>query len=165
MNIADLIKKEYIMTKLESKLRDEALKELLTIDGIQVKITDQEAVFNDLLAREASFTTKVMDFIAIPHAKSDGIKEAMVLIGKSADGIDWRPEANFDSSKPEERVKLIFMILVPGQNESNEHLKILAMLARCLTGEHFRENLLNEEDAAKIHKLVVDEVTAKMGNQ
>jgi|GEM_PF-443653 PTS system, fructose subfamily, IIA component len=165
MNIADVIKKEYIVLRLEARQRDEALKELLEIGSIQVNITDRDAVFQELLAREASFTTKVMDLIAIPHAKSDGVKEAMVLIGKSKEGISWGQGTDLDSVNPEERVELIFMILVPGQSESNEHLKILAMLARCLTNEQFRENLLCEEDAAKVHKLVVDEITARMGKQ
>lgn len=165
MNITEVIKNEYIVTSLKEKLRDQTINELLSIEGIQSYITDKEEVFHELLVREASFTTKIMDFVAIPHAKSDHVKQAMVLIGKSVEGIDWRVEPEFESSKPEERVKLIFMILVPGQNEGNEHLKILAMLARCLASEQFRENLINEIDATKLHQLVVDEVAAKMGKQ
>jgi PTS system fructose-specific IIC component len=162
MEIRDVIKKAYVNVSMQSKNRDDALKELLQTSAAQVNIASQEVVYSDLLAREASFTTKVMAFVSIPHAKSDSVKQAMVLIGKSEDGIDWRDNANFDESNPEDRVKLVFMILVPGQSEGNDHLKILAVLARCLASSSFRENLMLEKDTDRVYDMVINEVSNKL---
>lgn len=165
MDIAQIIKKEYVAADLTACQRDEALKELLTLNAIQENIVDGDMIFQELVKREASFTTKVMDYIAIPHAKSGDVKDAMVLVGKSEQGVVWTQDGDFASSKPEDRVKLVFMILVPGENESNEHLKILAMLSRCLVNDKFRENLIQEKDPVKVHQLIVTAVLEKMGQQ
>ncbi|MBS7525926.1 fructose PTS transporter subunit IIA [Fusibacter paucivorans] len=162
MEIKDVIKKAYVKVSMESKNRNDALMELLKTSAAQKHIANQEAVLKDLLDREASFTTKVMAFVAIPHAKSDSIKEPMVLIGKSDAGVDWRENANFDESVPEDRVKLVFMILVPGQSKGNDHLKILAVLARCLASSSFRENLILENSTDRVYEMVINEIAGKL---
>ena len=159
IQIEDIIKTEYINPALKAKTRDQALMELME-KGVS-GITDKEQVFQALVAREAEFTTKLMEYIAIPHAKSEAIDKAMVLIGKSADGIDWRPDADFETSAAEDRVKVMFMILVPGNQEGNEHLKILALLARCLSKKDFRETVMNEMDTAKISEFILEEIKKK----
>lgn len=159
IQIEDIIRAEYVAPDLKAKTRDEALLELLETGA--AGITDKDKVFKALLAREAEFTTKLMEFIAIPHAKSDAIRHAMVLIGKSDEGIDWREDGDFQSSAPEDRVKVLFMILVPGNQEGNEHLKILALLARCLSKKDFRETVMNEQDVNKISDFILEEIKKK----
>lgn len=159
IQIEDIIRAEYVAPDLKAKTRDEALLELLETGA--AGITDKDKVFKALLAREAEFTTKLMEFIAIPHTKSDAIRHAMVLIGKSDEGIDWREDGDFQSSAPEDRVKVLFMILVPGNQEGNEHLKILALLARCLSKKDFRETVMNEQDVNKISDFILEEIKKK----
>ena len=159
IQIEDIIRTEYIDPDLKAKTRDEALMELLET-GMS-GVTDKDQVFQALLAREAEFTTKLMEYIAIPHAKSEAIEKAMVLIGKSEAGVDWRPDADFDSSAEEDRVKVIFMILVPGNQEGNEHLKILSLLARCLSKKAFRDTVMSESEPDRISEFILEEIKKK----
>jgi fructose-specific phosphotransferase system IIA component len=161
-NIVDIVKPEYVKMNLQGNTRDAVLKEFVGIEAIQNNITNKDLLLEDLLAREAQFTTKMMEFIAIPHAKSKAVKNAMVLVGKSKDGVDWRPDGDFTSSNYEDRVLISFMILVPADAEGNDHLKILAMLARCLAKKDFRQALIEEEDPLELNKLMVDSVISKM---
>ena len=159
IQIEDIIKAEYINTDLKATCRDEALMELLEKGASG--ITDEKQVFDALIAREAEFTTKLMEYIAIPHAKSDAINKAMVLIGKSECGVDWKEDADFENSSEEERVKVMFMILVPGNQEGNEHLKILSLLARCLSKKDFRETVIDENNADAISEFILDAIKKK----
>lgn len=161
-NIVDIIRPEYVKVDLQARTRDEALKELVAMEAIQGNVTDSSQVLSDLLAREDQFTTKMMEYIAIPHAKSEAVENAMVLVGKSKDGIDWRPDADFDKSDYEDRVFISFMILVPANAAGNDHLKILAMLARCLAKKDFRQYLIDEEDPAELNRYLVEAIRDRM---
>jgi fructose-specific phosphotransferase system IIA component len=161
-NIVDIVRPEYVKIDLQARTRDEALRELIDLEAIQGNITDKNQGLKDLLAREDQFTTKMMEYIAIPHAKSEAVEKAMVLVGKSKDGIDWRPDADFENSNYEDRVFITFMILVPANAEGNDHLKILAMLARCLAKKDFRQNLIDKKDGEELNRYLVDAIKAKM---
>ena len=56
------------------------------------------------------------DGIAIPHAKSTAVDEAVVVFARSDEGVDW-------DSIDDQPVKLIFMILVPEHQKGDLHLK------------------------------------------
>ncbi|MCI2062390.1 MAG: PTS sugar transporter subunit IIA [Eubacteriaceae bacterium] len=161
INAEDIIKASYVKGNMTAETRDEAIKEMLNIEAVAGNIGDINTVFDAVLAREAEFTTKLMDDISIPHAKSAEIKRAMVVIGKSKNGIEWRPEVDYKDSQEKDRVKVVFMILVPGQQPGNEHLKILALLARCLSRKDFRESIIETEDPQTISAFLVEEIRKK----
>ncbi|AIS51805.1 PTS system mannose-specific EIIBCA component ManP [Thermoanaerobacter kivui] len=98
------------------------------------KITSVEEYARSVLDREKAYTTGVGNGIAIPHGKSKAVKEAMIVFGKTTDGIEW------DSldGKP---VNLIFLLGVPEENVDNVHLKILSQLSRKLMNDSFIEML------------------------
>ncbi len=159
IQIEDIIRAEYINPDLKAKTRDEALIELLETGAS--RIANKEQVLKALLDRETEFTTKLMEYVAIPHAKSDAIEQAMVLVGKSETGIDWRGDADSQTLEEGDRVKTLFMILVPGNQEGNEHLKIMALLARCLSKKAFRETVINEKEPGKISEFILEEIKKK----
>lgn len=148
MNLQEVIKPAYICTDMQSGDRDNALRELIEAAMKTGHVTNSAILFGDLLAREDAFTTKIMAKIAIPHAKSQSVTEPMVFIGKSKQGISWNSDGM--EAAPEDRVYLIFLILVPGESESNDHLKLLATLARCLSHESFRNQIHDTDDKDEI---------------
>lgn len=158
MDINQVIQREYVLPFLKSKTRDEALKELIAAAQGTGKIASAQNLLADILEREAAFTTKIMEKIAIPHAKSGAVKEPLVFVGKSVEGIVWDPELSVEACPPEDRVYLVFLILVPGENENNEHLKLLATLARCLSHASFRESIHNSDNPEEIIRLIGDKM-------
>lgn len=118
----------------------EYMADLINQDG---RLTDKEEYIKAVKARETTFTTGIGFGIAIPHGKSDGVKVPTVSFGKCKEGLDWQSVDN-------EPVYMVFMIAVPEQVDSNQHLKILAALSRKLMHDEFRQALLENEDKEKV---------------
>ena len=72
--------------------------------------------------------------IGIPHARSAYVTEPSLVFGRSPSGIDWGAEDG--------PATLIFLIAAP-EGGGDDHLKILATLARRLMRTEFRESLMN----------------------
>ena len=106
MNITDILKKEFVIEKLESRTRREVLTELSEIffrGNIKV---DYDTMVEVLLEREKLGSTGIGGGIAIPHGKLAGLENLIVSFGRSKDGID------FDSmdGKP---VHIFFLLMAP----------------------------------------------------
>lgn len=85
--------------------------------------------------------------IAIPHGKSEAVREPSVAFGIKRSGVDWN---SLDGSE----AKLIFMIAVPKESGGNQHLKILQMLSRKLMDDNYRERLLSVQTTEEAYKLL-----------
>ena len=129
-----LINKNLVTLNLEAKNKEEAIIKLAELAQKEGKITSIDEYVKSVLDREKAYTTGVGNGIAIPHGKSKAVKEAMIVFGKTTDGIEW------DSldGKP---VNLIFLLGVPEENVDNVHLKILSQLSRKLMNDSFIEML------------------------
>ncbi|MDI3501441.1 MAG: fructose system component [Thermoanaerobacter sp.] len=129
-----LINKNLVTLNLEAKNKEEAITKLAELAQKEGKITSIDEYVKSVLDREKTYTTGVGNGIAIPHGKSKAVKEAMIVFGKTTDGIEW------DSldGKP---VNLIFLLGVPEENVDNVHLKILSQLSRKLMNDSFIEML------------------------
>ncbi|WP_277423388.1 fructose-specific PTS transporter subunit EIIC [Vaginisenegalia massiliensis] len=149
LSLADLTKPSRILMDMSATSKEEAFLEFLNLSGAQEVITDHDEVLAALNKREAEGTTGMGDGIAIPHAKSASIKEAALLVGKSAQGIEW---ASLDGQP----AHLAFLILVPEQQQGDLHLKILQLLARKLMDDDFKQRLLNAPDQESLHAILAE---------
>ncbi|GAK14163.1 PTS fructose transporter subunit IIABC [Geomicrobium sp. JCM 19039] len=132
--LTDLINKDLIVPTLQSNTRDGIIDELIHKLHEEDVITDVGAFRQVILDREAEGSTGLGMQIAIPHGKSDHVKEPAVAFGIQRDGVDW-------NSLDGEHATLIFMIAVPKEREGDDHLKILQLLSRKLMDDEFREDL------------------------
>ncbi|MVU83449.1 PTS fructose transporter subunit IIC [Nocardia sp. ET3-3] len=124
-----------------------AIREMATLLSRSGKVTDADELLAAALRREAEGVTGLGDEIAIPHAKTDAVTAPVVAFARAPQGIDWdSPDGN--------AAKLIFMIAVPLAAAGDEHLRILALLARKLMDPAFRERLLAAPDRAAILEIL-----------
>lgn len=93
------------------------------------KVTDVGQTVEAVLAREQESTTGFGKGVAIPHGKTNAVTEPVLLFAKLAQPVEWK-------SLDDKPVDMLFMILVPEQS-ANEHLQILAKLARKLMHNDF----------------------------
>ncbi|MBU0934654.1 MAG: PTS sugar transporter subunit IIA [Spirochaetes bacterium] len=93
-----------------------------------------------LLNRERQFSTAVGNGIAIPHAKLDGLREALGVIAIV------KPAMEYDSEALSE-VSLVFMLLSPTQNPA-AHLQTLKLLASVLEAGSLKQDLMSATDSA-----------------
>lgn len=122
---------------LKSSTKPEVLDELIDILYRDGKISDKNAFKSEVLKREEIFSTGIGMGIAIPHGKSDTVKEASIVFGKSRRGIDY-------DSMDGEPAYLFFLIAVP-VGADDTHLKALSEISRKLMHNDIREGLKNVE--------------------
>lgn len=125
-----LINKNLILVNIDAEDKNDAINKLIALIKSENKITSEEKFLGCVLERESEFSTGVGNGIAIPHGKSETVKEAIVAFAKLNKRIDW-------DSIDSEGVDLIFLLGVPEKNTENLHLKILAQLSRKLMDEDF----------------------------
>lgn len=145
---ADFVKVENVFVAEDFASRDEALS-FVSNQAVKAGIaSDADAVMNAFLAREAEGTTGMMEGFAIPHAKSDAITEAAVIVVKDESGVTgWD---TMDGAP----VNVAIALLIPGAQAGTTHLKILSKVAEALMDEGFRATVKGSTDAAEIAKTI-----------
>ena len=133
MKIIDFLKEEAIVPDLKATDKESVIKELVTLLKGIGEISDQEKIVEIILEREKLGSTGIGQGIAVPHAKTDDVKQIVVAFGLSQKGV------NFESLD-EEPVYLIFLVLAP-VDATGMHLKLLAKIARLLKDKVFRNSL------------------------
>ena len=146
----DFVKVENVFVAEDFTSRDEALS-FVSNQAVKAGIaSDADAVMNAFLAREAEGTTGMMEGFAIPHAKSDAITEAAVIVVKDESGVTgWD---TMDGAP----VNVAIALLIPGAQAGTTHLKILSKVAEALMDEDFRATVKGSTDAAEIAKTIND---------
>ncbi|NJB66715.1 PTS system nitrogen regulatory IIA component [Desulfobaculum xiamenense] len=107
---------------------------------------DVEAAHKVLLEREALGTTGIGEGIAIPHGKLDALEDIVLVVGRSAEGVefdalDFRP------------CHIFFLVLAP-EKVAGMHLRILAHISRMLKDDAFRKAFLCAEGREGLAKLL-----------
>lgn len=145
---ADFVKVENVFVAEDFASRDEALS-FVSNQAVKAGLADDaDAVMNAFLAREAEGTTGMMEGFAIPHAKSDAITEAAVIVVKDDSGVTgWD---TMDGAP----VNVAIALLIPGAQAGTTHLKILSKVAEALMDEGFRATVKGSTDAAEIAKTI-----------
>lgn len=144
----DFVKAENVFVAENFASRDEALN-FVSNQAVKAGVAgDADAVMNAFLAREAEGTTGMMEGFAIPHAKSDAINEAAVIVVKDESGVTgWD---TMDGAP----VNVAIALLIPGAQAGTTHLKILSKVAEALMDEDFRATVKGSTDAAEIAKTI-----------
>ena len=134
MRIVDLLKKDCIELGVKLNSKSEAIDKLVDLHNKAGNLVDAKVYKEGILSREAGGTTAIGDGIAIPHAKSEAVKEPALAVVTIPDGVDYEAM----DGKPS---NLIFMIAAP--NDGDVHLEVLARLMTMLMDADFKNKLLN----------------------
>jgi len=146
MSITELLSVNLIKLELNSKTKEDVIKEMVTILDENGKLLDVDKYLQAVLDREKEFSTGIGMGIAIPHGKSSGVKQPALVFGRSTAGIDYQ-------SMDEELAHIFFLIAVP-EESSNEHLKILGQISRKLMHKELRDSLMKAVSAEEIITLL-----------
>ncbi|MEN9751480.1 MAG: hypothetical protein RLZZ600_527 [Actinomycetota bacterium] len=124
------------------------LAEKMLADG---RLTDIEGFLEDVRAREEQMATGLPGGIGIPHARSAHVTTPSVAVATSVDGVDFGAHDG--------PAHLIFLIAAP-DGADDQHLHILAALARKLVHEDFRQALRSATTGEEIASIITREVQA-----
>ncbi len=144
-----LITTDQVVLDLTGADRHAATRTLAQTLVASGRVTDLETFLADVRAREEQMATGLPGGIGIPHCRSSSVTEPSLVFGRSGDGIDWGAEDG--------PATLVFLIAAP-EGGGDDHLAILAKLARKLMRTDFREALKQAPDATTVVDVVDREV-------
>lgn len=139
VTVCDLFGEDAIRLKLNATDKVSAIKELAEVFRHSKNIYDFDQMLADIIEREALGSTGIGNEVAIPHARSESVREFMIAFART-DGIDFK-------APDDKLVKLIFLMVIPKDKGVNDYLKILARLTRLLQRDEFRDALICSCDA------------------
>lgn len=149
MKISDILKRDKIIAGLKGTTKEEAINELIDLLKGDERIIDLEKVRNSVLEREKIMSTGVGKGFAIPHGKTDAVREIVAAFGKTSQPLDF-------NSLDEEPVNLIFL-LVGKDNLVGPHIKLLSRISRMMNKDEFRESLAKASTAEEIFNIFREE--------
>lgn len=141
MKLNDLLTKDLIISDLKGKTKEEVINEMIDLFKEDPRIIDLDKVREAVLEREKIMSTGVGKGFAIPHGKTNSIKEIIAAFAKSEEPIEYESLDN-------QPVHLVFL-LVGKDNLVSTHIKLLSRISRMMSKDDFRESLIkassNEE--------------------
>jgi len=149
MQIKSFLDKRAIKPELESRTKEEVLEELTDLLEKTGEVSNREDFLKTIREREELGSTGIGYNIAIPHARSSGIKSLVGAFGISKKGIDF-------DALDKEPVYLFFMLGAP-QNASGDYLKALATISRFLRRKRARQSLREAKTAEEIEEIIKKE--------
>lgn len=146
MRLSELLHPTRIACQQSSSSKKRSLETLsgLLADAMP-DFTDAE-IFNSLIGRERLGSTGLGNGVALPHGRMQGLRQPLAALVVLSEGID------FDAidRKP---VDLLFALLVP-EESTDEHLQILANLAKMFSDQEFCSRLRSCKDRDQCFTLI-----------
>lgn len=133
MKIRALLPLEAIVVRADVQTKEAAIDLLAELHDQVGHLSDKEDYKQDVWKREGECVTAIGMGMAVPHAKSDAVKQAGLAAITIPDGIDCHAL----DGKP---TRLLFMIAAP--DDGDLHLQILSSLMTLLMEEERRERLV-----------------------
>ena len=146
--IDDITNANLVALDMDATDRWEAIDVLAGLIEADGRLTDRESYVRAVRAREEETGGTAMEMgIAIPHAKSPGVKSPGVAFGRTREPIEFG----------DEKADLVFLIAAP-EGEHNLHVTVLSQLARRLVHARFRDALRSAETPEEVVDLMRQEV-------
>jgi nitrogen PTS system EIIA component len=111
---------------------------------------ERAAVYESLFARERLGSTGLGSGIAVPHGRVKGLKAGVAAFIRLAKPIP------FDA--PDRQPVGQLLILVTPEASTQQHLDILAEVARLFSNEALRSRLAMETDPTVVHALLTEDI-------
>ncbi len=151
MRIVDLLSKDSVLLNAPVASKQEAIDQLIQLHEQAGHLASVARYREEILKREAMSTTAVGEGIAIPHAKTDAVKQAGLSAITVPRGVDY----NAPDGKP---ATLFFMIAAP--EDGDLHLTVLSRLMTLLMDETLRRQL-QEAPTAEDFLAAIDRMETK----
>jgi len=145
MALVDLITTEVVKVPLTSRDKTGVIEELVQVLVDAGKITDREKVLDAIHKREAMGSTGLEFGIAVPHAKTESVKEITMSIGIAPQGIEFDAIDGMPST-------LFFMILA-APDQSGPHIEALAEIAKLSKSKAVLQALIAATSADEVVEL------------
>ena len=137
----DILTAERVVLADRTPSREEAIRDVgrLLVDAGAV----QPGYVDSMLAREATVSTSMGNYLAIPHGTNEGrdfIEKTALAVIRYPDAIDWDGD------------EVRFVVGIAGRE--NEHLEILGRIAVLFSDDDDVQALLSAPDATALFEII-----------
>ena len=129
-----MIREPLIFAKEALKNKEDVIRQIAGAAKEEGVLRDPEEFMEAVLQREEEVSTSIGYGIAIPHGKTDAVKEPFISFMSFKTPFIWDQETG-------DEVKAAFLIGVPETNTEMLHLKAIAAISKRLLDDDFREEL------------------------
>jgi len=145
MELRDFFSEDAIKLELQGNTKDEILKELIELLGLDDK--SEGMLFKMLKRRENLGSTGIGRGIAIPHCRSLVVSKLRVAFGRITQGVDFK-------AIDEKPVFFFFLIVAPPLEVSNQYLPVLGKIAQFSKESDVPERLLKLKQPREFMQLL-----------
>ena len=144
MLLTDLLTVERIKIPLQSRSKDEILRELVQVLRDQNGYPEGDDILRAVRERESVLSTGIGNGVAIPHGKSPVVPDLIMAAGCTAQPVD------FDSLDGAP-VSLFFLLVGP-ETAAGPHIKALSRISRLVRRDDARMRLQNAKTSEEFFR-------------
>ena len=130
--LSPLLDPSRISLTVQHTRRTAALNEVAKLLETHPAVSNFSGFYSELLARERLDTTCLGNGIALPHARTEHVKEIVLAVGRSPQGILFEDAG--------QTVKLFFILGTPKSNPA-DYLRVVSSLCKVLKDAADRQAL------------------------
>ncbi|MFL5352778.1 PTS sugar transporter subunit IIA [Archangium sp.] len=156
MRFTDFLSEDCICPDLRARDRSGVLHELAGMLAARSRAPVQQ-LEAQLEARERISSTAIGEGVAIPHCRSERLRQMTVCVAVDPEGVDFGARDG--------RPVRLFVTLASPTHAPGTHLNVLARIAALLRDSRLRQALVEAPSAAAIHALLVKAEDAYLSGQ
>lgn len=141
MKLQSITSPNLINVESEFSSKNELIRYLTKQLNEAGKLHSEEEFYQAVLEREKLSPTGFEGGLAIPHGKSNTVKEATFAVATLK-----TPLTDWESIDPNNKVQLVFLLAIPESEAGNTHLELLAELVKRLSDASYKNRLLQSTD-------------------
>lgn len=142
-----MIRESLMFAKQPFGSKEEVISFAAEHAGREGLLTDKEAFVRAVYQREEEISTSLGHGMAIPHGKTDAVKEPFISFISTEKPFIWDDKMSDD-------VEAIFLIGVPKTNAETLHLKAIAAISKRLMDASFRKKLYECRTSREVYELL-----------
>ena len=146
MALPDFLREDLIFLDLHPKDMEECLDMMVGLAAARGIVADPADALARLIEREQTMSTGLGGGVAIPHAKSDKVRNMVVAMARVPDGVDFKAI----DGKP---VYVVFLLLGP-PDSTRLHVDLLARIAYLVRTPGFLDQIKSAADPRRIMEAI-----------
>jgi len=148
MDVLGYLDKDSIVLGVKSKSKKDVISFLLDhlIQKNRLPKESKKEILKTIIQREKLGSTAIGSHIAFPHARVKPVKNIIICLGVSKEGVDF-------NSLDQEPVNIV-VLLLSNQKEAGLHLKMLAFLAKMLRDKYLVQRLKSAKSEKEVLALL-----------
>ncbi|OAT27416.1 HrsA family PTS system IIABC component [Buttiauxella ferragutiae ATCC 51602] len=136
MKLTALTHPDLITLQTTFNSRDDAIRAMAGQLAALGKLHNLEQFLAEVFSREAQGPTALGEGLAVPHGKTNAVKEAAFAAATLTSPIDWEGIDGLES------VQMIFLLAIPEGEAGSTHMQLLTALTTALVDDEVREKAM-----------------------